>query len=392
MKEKLIKKFLEGQNNQEDKKSWLNNITSPLREKLGNKWRVEANDANFKAFQFYKKFFNDEDFDVIELVAQLVEEGDKLYAISCLDHTILLYRIIEGAEPSRTVIKYKRQILTSLREYIANVEHDVRGTNPSLNDLRNRITKSALAKIDGSQALIQQIGKDNFIRYAIEQSYFFAPELVWERREEMIKAKEEGKALPARKTTKDDVGTYYQQGSVFVDQGNRYAITIDADGNKEVRALIKSLTGFTVCEGAESVFQNYTISHIWGRAFDPRYFTSLWNIVMVPTWANGLLDKNRGALETKLKTAFMTICRDLYKLESSDWNAFWGMYNMCCPEAEGKEYFRCKTKYRLNIIQRKPETGKKNKNGQKTQYQSLVAPIIKVNYPLTKKTKNILQK
>lgn len=34
------------------------------------------------------------------------------------------------------------------------------------------------------------------------------------------------------------------------------------------------------------------ISHIWGQAFRPYLFTSLWNVVIVPAYLNDLLDKH----------------------------------------------------------------------------------------------------
>lgn len=94
-----------------------------------------------------------------------------------------------------------------------------------------------------------------------------------------------------------------------------YPIIIDNDGNAEVRSLINKKTGYLVSAGKENIFQNYRISHVWGRAFDPRYFTNLWNIVIVPSWANDLLDKPNainGSLESRLQSTIMKICKLLY--------------------------------------------------------------------------------
>ena len=70
-----------------------------------------------------------------------------------------------------------------------------------------------------------------------------------------------------------------------------------------------------MCGGEDSIFQNYIISHIWGRAFDPRYFTSLWNVVIIPAWANPLMDKiqpEEGSPASILQSTFMAICHKLY--------------------------------------------------------------------------------
>lgn len=94
-----------------------------------------------------------------------------------------------------------------------------------------------------------------------------------------------------------------------------YPIIIDNDGNAQVRSLITDATGYLVGAGKDNIFQNYRISHVWGRAFDPRYFTNLWNIVIVPSWANDLLDKPnaiKGSLESKLQSTIMKICELLY--------------------------------------------------------------------------------
>lgn len=107
------------------------------------------------------------------------------------------------------------------------------------------------------------------------------------------------------------------------DMKNGYPILIDNDGNYKVRySVIKGMTGYTVSSGKEDIFQNFRISHIWGRAYDPRFFTNLWNVVLVPAWANDLLDKIavRGTLESKLKSTIMRICEVLYFDKITNWD------------------------------------------------------------------------
>lgn len=95
----------------------------------------------------------------------------------------------------------------------------------------------------------------------------------------------------------------------------KFMVHIDRDGNRFVRNLITDKTGITVSQGKDSVLQNTIISHVWGRAYDPRYFTSLWNIVLVPAWANSLMDKEEapaGTLASKMRATYMQLCTKLY--------------------------------------------------------------------------------
>ena len=95
----------------------------------------------------------------------------------------------------------------------------------------------------------------------------------------------------------------------------KFMVHIDRDGNRFVRNLITDKTGITVSQGKDSVLQNTIISHVWGRAYDPRYFTSLWNIVLVPAWANSLMDKEDAPAETlasKMRATYMQLCTTLY--------------------------------------------------------------------------------
>ena len=100
-------------------------------------------------------------------------------------------------------------------------------------------------------------------------------------------------------------------------------VSIDKDGNQDVRNLIKAITGYWVSNGEKnSHFKNYKISHIWGEAFDPRYFTNLWNIVLVPAWANDLLDKpsNGNPLIETFQQVMKKVCILHYKMSELNWS------------------------------------------------------------------------
>ena len=196
-------------------------------------------------------------------------------------------------------------------------------TSSTLDDIRDSFSKGSLDKIDGVRVLIEILGEAKFIKLVIENSYFFDKKIVDDQRNDIFK-KLGKQPIPARKTTKTQsgnpgVGVNTKIGNLDIYQinGCNIPIVLDKDGNEQVRKLIKSKTGYTISEG-NCIFKNYIISHIWGKAYDPRYFTNFWNIVIVPAWANSLLDKNsddKDSIEYKLKETFKKICVELYGLD-----------------------------------------------------------------------------
>ncbi|MDE5857670.1 MAG: hypothetical protein K2H32_04885 [Muribaculaceae bacterium] len=215
-------------------------------------------------------------------------------------------------------------------------------------------------QIDGMDSIISKITEPDFIKLAVESSYFFLPELCKTRFNQIVDAwsnnKEdemsedyEIKYLPARYSAKDEEKNvlWVQEQSIdlkcaifrigndscriFQDgyrdkkkntnengKGNPYG---GGNGNTRVCQLIKKLTGYDL--GAtlnKKSFKNFIISHIWGLAPDPRFFTNLFNIAIVPAWANHLLDKDEtGALSERLKASFMKVLITYYGLEKYDW-------------------------------------------------------------------------
>ena len=116
--------------------------------------------------------------------------------------------------------------------------------------------------------------------------------------------------------------------------------------------MIKKYTGYTVAEGIDSIFKNYIISHIWGKAYDPRYFTNMWNIVLVPAWANSLLDKDNadeGTLEYILKETIMKIIIKLYGISSKDkyWNNHFSALKTVMPQKKKSQKVK---QFSINII------------------------------------------
>ena len=272
-----------------------------------------------------------------------------------------------------------------------------------------------LHKIDGVRILASVLGEKKFIQHAIEGSYFFSTEIVGDRIKELqrqfedINKMNQKGAVPGikndkipripirytkrKKSTNNDeqeemISNIEEQneqttkneeietdGKIkyllnWVDLGKRkpkqgtlkigdwnVPVVLDMNGNNPVRSQIKLYTGYYSANKAEdNIFQNFIISHIWGQAYDPRFFTSLWNIVLVPEWANGLLDKQgkEDSLASKFKATIMAVCSELYKDFFSN-DMIWSEYNMSAPQIINPSDVQTGY-YKINII------GKKSNN------------------------------
>ena len=254
--------------------------------------------------------------------------GDILYALSYCDKMV---SDLEGmkAQASQTNIKDIQDAISAYKKLslFLCTKRMACTTGDSLDQDRNRISKSALHKIDGIEGLVAMLGVEKFVKMAVEESFFFHPSIINERHEELLKLFGSQSPIPARKTTKEDQNAAYSQQQnngqwKFVESNLNISIERDKDGNQNVRKIIKGYTGYTVGEGKGSIFQNYIISHIWGRAYDPRYFTSLWNIVLIPAWANPLMDKvnpDQESFASLLQSTLKKICEELYFGGINNW-------------------------------------------------------------------------
>lgn len=336
-----------------------------------NPWNVEKEEGyEYEVSQFAKKAIqhSKKSYDFIEAVDSLLKEGDYLYARTIVDGMSYIAEKFKKAIGKNT-FNNKCSALKRFRKYLETDLSGLKVAGTYNNHIyRGPITKRMLVKIDGIVALANEIGEDKFIKWAIEQSYFFAPDIVAERMDELIRnlKDEPPTPLPARKTTKngkDAEGDYRHEeigGKLYYCEGKgkdqiEIPVTLSTDGNDFVRSLITNRTGFTIGAGKDTIFQNYIISHLWGRAYDPRYYTNFWNIVLVPAWANSLLDKNgeEGSLASKLKATFMAISEKLYKAKRLNWNGL----NMAEPNKPNKDDGR-KGDYSIKILCKKDNKGK----------------------------------
>jgi len=284
--------------------------------------------------------------DEKDYISNFFYVGDTLYALSLVDKKIddiqteIKKGKADGLSNTCSAFRFLQKFLRK-KSIRCRIDHDDvqdQTLDESLDKIRNKIAKSSLHKIDGIESIIKALGSENeFIKLAVESSYFFSKEVVTKRHEEMKFeiGKGEFGELPARKG---------------MNEYSKINVKIDEDGNKAVRKLINDETGYTIGQGKDSIFQNYNLSHVWGKAYDPRYFTSLWNIVVIPSWANPLMDKEdpeQGSIASKMINTYKQICKTLYfkdiKLEEIDLDE-----EISDDGKDGR--VKVKVEYKLNII------------------------------------------
>lgn len=262
--------------------------------------------------------------DFFSYVAYFWMTGRGVYSSSIV-HNIIKEREKEFSKESRqALVQLQKFLKTHLSTDCIDASRD---DELKVKEVISHFNKSELPKLDGLESLLDILGEDGFIKAVIENSYFFSPKLVKSRFDEMANTMENEKTLYARKSRQEDLYQIDGEDRLFVDGKFRQRIQLDKDGNYEVRRVINSITGYTISQGRDSIFQNYYISHIWGRAYDPRYFTSLWNLAIVPVWGNSLMDKmvdnesdNVKYLASKLKSTMEEVCRKLYDMDKLDWS------------------------------------------------------------------------
>ena len=336
---------------------------------------------------------NGKDYLYLDLIGVFAIENDRLYVNALFEEW---KAFIENKNQNNLKTVLNR--LSYLQKYRQFVETIVYGKkrlskedNEILNEIRNvlpsvrdSINNSQNPKVDGMDSLIEYISTKQFIKLAIESSYFFSPKLVKERVDEikdyinMHKKVDPAfsagnykvKYLPARYSEAnggherdESAGEVYfklpnasQRLCVIYQEGARGKnkecggnTCGGGNGNARVCQLIKDRTGYDLGTTTNKKhFRNFIISHIWGHAIDPRYFTNLWNIVIVPAWANHLLDKDEeGTLASTFKATIQKIITELYDFN----NIYWSSIQMTPPSYNNKEVIS--GRYQINIIDHK---------------------------------------
>lgn len=244
-------------------------------------------------------------------------------------------------------------------------------------------------KIDGTESLLQAFDHNvsRFIKVVLENSYFFDPAIVKQRHIDIMEKYNNNEKLPARWTetyksstdTKEEIKKLSKETDKILYYD--HPVLIDKDGNSAVRELIEDKFGYTVSQGQKSIFQYYKISHIWGEAYNPLKFTNLWNIVLVPAWANDLLDKNysRDKLIVTFKQVIKAICLKFYEMDELDWQ----FMNMPNYQDLDEQDFLTKLhnkEFKIKWIESKIESKKDfEEKGDKSSLGKIRSKTIKIN-------------
>lgn len=151
--------------------------------------------------------------------------------------------------------------------------------------------------------------KDSLLEDIFRYSYFFDPQSVKSRFEKICKmieyAKENQNKLKELKQLQKDKAQWKKCkenalkdidiSSVLYARGNKHSredvlALKDSDGNRIVKEIIEKEFGYHT-SGSTRNFHDYTISHLWGKANDPLFFSNLCNLALIPNWINHLMDK-----------------------------------------------------------------------------------------------------
>jgi len=337
--------------------------------KTFTEWALQGRITVNSAYSYRSYFKNAEDNDFFNFsnIELFWNAGDNYYALAICDK--ILSVIEEQLKTARTKDLSNAQSAYRLLKLFLEIGPRVQSpdfeSEQKLKLIRKKINKPDLPKIDGNIPILSALKIEDFIKLAVEHSYFFSPHLVDQRNIDMrgfisgnINGMDNDKEIPeipCRTSTKDGLQiTNDDKQSFFIDnKGFKVRIRIDKSNNTQVCQLIRQKTGFTVSEGKDCIFRNYIISHIWGQAYDPRYFTSFWNIVLIPSWANFLMDVEnppKKTLESRMQSTYKTLCKRLYK--KVDFKNL--MLSADSSIIENKQYSdRLKDSFRINIIQEK---------------------------------------
>ena len=216
--------------------------------------------------------------------------------------------------------------------------------------------ESEVLAFNGTDSLLAHFNNqaDAFISTVMRDSFFFSRKDAEERFTKISDDIKYNNTLPARESIDNTIQSKTGSQLVFLseDVNTHQKLTInierDSDGNKCVRDLIADTTGYKISTGDNSNFQYYIISHIWGDAFDPRNFTSFWNLSIVPAWANFILDKGNSndLLAKQLINTFKAVCFKHYAMKKMDWKSIGKNVNEMMPDYQ----FVVHGSYTINVI------------------------------------------
>ena len=255
--------------------------------------------------------FEGMDIPVFEIAANFMLKGEPIYAYSALE---MWEETVKQSDDKNLPSYFARIYEFFLRNESVLMKSEKAQTlsELQLSEARRKLNKRKIfAQIDGMDSLINALGEDNFVKLVVESSFFFEPMMVKAQFNDLVRIYNNGGELYARKSS------YYHPGS-----RPKVKVIEDSNGNSQVYKTIKELFGFELNKTIDkkSILNNI-VSHVWGNATDPRYFTALWNVLLIPAWANHLMDKptTDGDISSKLQSTIKEICIRLYGLDDFNW-------------------------------------------------------------------------
>lgn len=254
-----------------------------------------------------------------DTVVDLMQNGFSVHALSLCD--IKIQYLVEKISNFDETIEKEKKLKGSYQSYKTAIQWlkrfiDVYFTllnynAPSFVPIHNLnvIVPQKMLKIDGMEIFLSREMRTT-IKNAIESIIFLSPEIIISQHDVIVDQfsnNSKNKKIPVRDSSNVHNGCYQIKS-------NTYYVFTGHDGNKPVRDIIKNHTGYIVADGKRSFLYHYVISHVWSNARDPRYFTSMWNIALVPTWLNPVMDKEstQGSIATIIKETVRAICKKLY--------------------------------------------------------------------------------
>ena len=186
--------------------------------------------------------------------------------------------------------------------------------------------------MNGFDSLMNLFDKpDAFIEFFVKNTLFFRVEDVRSQAEFIKDEINEGNKIPVRYSQKmkdkfvskerrlgavknrKQAVDISRTSEIFSKKRKEIKVECDSTGNKFVVDRICNYTGYRVSTTNSNVI-NYSISHVWGETYDPYFFTSLWNIVLIPTYLNWILDKPKDQQEIneQIQSIIKALCIKLY--------------------------------------------------------------------------------
>ena len=196
------------------------------------------------------------------------------------------------------------------------------------------------SQMDGMDSLLSVFENENdFILHFFQHVKFFRPDAVAKQAKELQEnlILEKPLPLPVRFSLKSKKYFHYENAETnsgtskksfknksdaqsftldkdLIHNDTKIKVCIDKDGNYFVRKQIFDAVNYRVSQGAISDITNYMICHVWGETANPLFFTSLWNITMIPHYMSFLTDKpdENSPLVKRIKDLLKAICIELY--------------------------------------------------------------------------------